>query len=55
VVTRIMFAQFADDGGRWWTLASMVESVLGRPLASSNLASSATSDQPIHQAGHGPV
>jgi len=36
----------ADAGERW---PALLESVLGQPLASSNLASSATSDQAIHK------
>jgi hypothetical protein len=42
----------ADAGERRPTL---LESVLGQPLRSSNLLSSATPDQPIHPAGHGHV
>ena len=45
--------------GRWRTPVNAGQhcwkACWGQPLASSNLASSATSDQAIHQAGHGPV
>src|SRR5215471_15409086 len=45
--------------GRWRTLVNAGQhcwkACWGQPLRSSNLLSSATSDQPIHQGGHGPV
>jgi hypothetical protein len=45
--------------GRWRTSVNTGQhcwkACWGQPLRSSNLLSSATSDQAIHQAGHGPV
>ena len=45
--------------GRWRTPVNAGQhcwkACWGQPLRSSNLLSSATSDQTIHQAGHGPV
>jgi hypothetical protein len=45
--------------GRWRTPVNAGQhcwkACWGQPLASSNLLSSATSDQAIHQAGHGPL